>query len=305
MSQISIHRPKRPHLLGARDRIRKPERPTPENPLILSASELRDFLRCRVMWNWRHQARIIPKKKPIPLAFGIFGHQAMERFYGLERAKRTIKGMKRVVKAIARKTTPDELSIENVELATAMLTGYASWSKPRDREIGVGKVSVEKWFDLPLVEDGSIRVHGKIDAAFKPSAFKRTMAGFEHKFKSQLRINSIELNLQLSVYLWALRKLYPEARRYIAYYNVLRKQMPGPRVRSELFAREAVERTDDEIDAWEMDAQRIALDMLDAAIYPNPTDACGWDCDYNVPCLLRGNPKDVRHILKTEYQRKG
>src|SRR5260221_9894846 len=108
------------------------------------------------------------------------------------------------------------------------------------------------------------------------------------------------MNLQLSVYHWALRQLFPKSRRYIIYYTVLRKQMPGPRVRAELFAREAVERTDEEIDQWADDTRRAVLDMPGAAIYPHYMDNCMWDCDYRNPCLLRGRKDDLKDALKRD-----
>lgn len=128
------------------------------------------------------------------------------------------------------------------------------------------------------------------------------MGAREFKFKSQIRLSAVELNLQVSTYLWALRGLYPRYRRYIAWYTILRKQLPGPRVKADLFWQESIERTTDEIDQWAEDARRAALDMLDAAIYPNPMEACGWDCDFQTPCLLRGRPEDLATVLKRDYK---
>ena len=68
---VSLHRAKKPSLLASHDRRIGSGRagwgPTPENPLIISASELRDFLRCRVRWWWRHQCRLIPAGGAAPL----------------------------------------------------------------------------------------------------------------------------------------------------------------------------------------------------------------------------------------------
>lgn len=295
----SIHYNRRLPVIAAADRIRRPKRPTPSNPLILSASELRNFLRCRVKWAWSNILRLRSVEPSLPLQFGSAGHKVLERYYGLER--RTLKGMRRVINKTLMELTTEELPTEQYELLKAMCLGYHSWSKGRDREIKMQRLEPEKWFDLPLTPDGSIRVRGKIDVVFRARYLKKAMGAFEHKFKGQIKMDALDINLQLSVYLWALRKLYPEAKRYVAWYNVLRKQMPGPRVKADLFAREAVEREGEDIDQWELDTQRAAMDMLDAAIYPNPMDACSWDCDFQVPCLLRGRPDDLRHVMETHF----
>lgn len=299
--RVSLHRLAAPVPLLASAPRRKMPPPTKARPLIISASELRDFLRCRVKHHWRHQVQLVPNTGTEALAFGIVVHEILEAWYRLPAAKRTPRSMLRIADARFEQTLPREIGIEQVELIRAMVTGFAEWILPQDREIGLTTCQPETWFEEPLTEDGTIIVRGKIDNVFEPSSFKRTVACSEYKTKGQIKLDVVEMNLQLSVYLWALRKLFPKMKRYIAYYTVLRKQLPGPRVRSELFAREPVERSNDEIAQWAQDTQHAVLDMLDGAIYPNPTDACSWDCDFRIPCLLRGRPDDLAHALKEGY----
>lgn len=306
MAKLSIHRERSLPIIGASDRLRikKRPKPTPENPLIVSASELSDFLRCRVKWLWRHYHRLTPIGGVVPLAFGGLGHSVMEGWYGIPEWKdRTTKAMRKAAKKVLGGTRPEELSLKDLELLEAMTVGYAAWARPRDRALKMRNVQVERWFDLPL-GDGSVRVRGKIDVVFRQASLRSTMAALEHKFKAAIKLDTVETISQLSVYLWALRQLYPGEKRYIAHYNVLRKQMPGPRVKADLFAREAVERSNDEIAQWEIDTTRTAKDMLDAAIYPNPMESCSFDCDFKIPCLLRGSPGDLRHVLKSHYKTK-
>jgi hypothetical protein len=298
---ISIHRRKASGLLFAsspRLVVRRP--PSPEHPLIISASELRDFLRCRVKWNWRHQARLEPVERPEALAIGTVVSVIQHAWYALPLARRTRKTMAKIAKRVTRDTTIEALSTEDRELVVAMCVGYAAWAKAEDAEIGLKEAFPEDWFDLPLTEDGSIRVRGRIDIRFEPQ--RRVMGFTETKAKSQIRVDMVDMNIQLSVYFWAIRMKYPKVREIRGYYQILRKQMPGPRVRAELFHREAFERTPEEVDQWVVDTRRAALDMLDAAIYPSPMDSCGWDCDFQVPCLLRGRPDDLQHVLETQYK---
>ena len=303
---VSIHKSMPAPLLGARDRVtlKRKYTPTPETPIIISASELRDFLRCRVKHNWRHRLQLVPKEGAPALAMGSLVHGILEAWYGLAPARRTTKTMSKMARIAVRATTPKELSLDDLKLIEAMCVGYAAWAPEQDEIIGLVKCNPEEWFEEPLNEEGTILVRGKIDNVFEPSNLKKTLGCLEFKTKGQIRMDVVEMNLQLSVYLWALRRKYPKFKRYIAHYRVLRKQMPGPRVKADLFASEAVERTDNEIDQWAADTARSALDILDGAIYPNPMDACSFDCDFRIPCLLRGNDSDLKHVLKTEYKTK-
>ena len=303
----SIHRRKKPDLLAASDAVTwmgaKARVPTAKTPLIISASELRDWLRCRVKHHWRHNCRLERAEGSVNLAIGALVHQILEAWYTYE--SRTPKTMEKAAKLALGITTFAELSTEDKELIEAMCVGYAFWAKSADAEIGLQACEPEKWFELPLIpNDKSIIVRGKIDNVFEPNVFKRTIACQETKTKGQIKVDMVDMNLQLSVYLWALRQLYPKFKRYVAYYTILRKQMPGPRVKADLFHREHVERTDDEVDQWAEDTRRATLDMLDAAIYPNPMDSCSWDCDYQIPCMLRGRPDDLTHVLTTQYKEK-
>lgn len=297
----SIHKIDQPSLLAAQDRDPKPPRPTPEKPLVISASELRDWLRCRVKHHWRHQVQLVQIGGAVNLALGGLVHDLLEKWYALPYKERTQRAMEKIARLRMKETTPKELSIENLELVTAMCVGYAAWAVEEDAEIGLKNCTPEMWFDLPLTKDGCIRVVGKIDNVFEALKWKSTMACFEHKTKKQVKLDIVEMNLQISIYLWALRQLFPNYKRYKAFYQVLRKQLPSKRVTAPLFVREEVERTDEEIDQWAIDTERAVMDMAGAAVYPNPTDSCQWDCDYKIPCLLRGNPRDLKHVLRTEF----
>ena len=303
---VSLHRAKKPSLLASHDRRIGSGRagwgPTPENPLIISASELRDFLRCRVRWWWRHQCRLIPAGGAAPLEFGGLGHAILERWYMERPKKRDVKRMEEAIRFATKNVSLQALDTEDLELLRAMCLGYATWAQDEDERIGLEECSPEEWFELPLDEEKTILVRGKIDTVFKSTRLKKVMGCKEFKFKKSIDLNIVEMNLQLSVYLWALSEKYPGMKEYQAHYTVLRKQMPGPRVKADLFGSESVTRTPQQIAQWKQDTARAALDMLDAAIYPNPMDSCSWDCDFRNPCMLRGEDEDLEHVLTTEYK---
>lgn len=283
--------------------------PTPENPLIVSASELSNFLRCRVRHYWETHCKLEPIAVRPPLIIGRVGHQVLQGFYDFDYADRTELRIQRIAKAIIKKTDPRELPREDKELLEAMLVGYATWNRSKNNDnsdavLKLRKRRPEYPFVLPLDKEKTIYVRGKLDLLFEPKAYVKTLAFVETKFKKSLQMDNIEQKIQLTVYLWAMMTLFPKYKRYIAYPQVLRKQMPGPRVKADLFARHEIERSVAEIKQWALDTQRSALDMIDGAVYPNPMDSCSWSCDFQKPCLLRGDKEDLKYVLKDNYRKK-
>lgn len=306
--QVSIHRLEKPSLLASQP-TREWLHPTPERPLIISASELGSWIRCRVQHHWSYQCQLESKKPSIPRMMGTLGHLIFETWYALPSVRRTPKAMQKIARRLCRETPITALTLEDKTLLTSMVIGYAEWVADQSTEYGdavleIGKCYPEHKFKLPLVKDRSIMVHGKIDLRFKPGAYKHTIAALESKFVKQISMDGLDNKLQLSVYLWAMMEEWPQFKRYIIYFQNIRKQMPGPRVKAALFHREPVERDRDEIRQWVDDTRNAALDMVNGAVYPSPQDSCNWRCDFNVPCLMRGNDSDVKHILKTEFQKR-
>jgi hypothetical protein len=261
-------------------------------------------MRCRVRWHWRHQCQLVPIGGKEALSMGTLVHDIIEHWYKLPPKRRNVARMTALAKLKVKQTKLQALDSEARELIESMTIGYAAWAKHEDVEIGLGESFPEEWFELPLTEDGSILVRGKIDNRFFPAKLKKTVACQETKTAKSFRDKGLDTLLQLSVYLWALRVKFPKMKRYQAYYTELRKQLPTERVKAPLFQRQCVERTDEEIDIWIADTRRIALDMLNAAIYPNPNENCKWDCDFQDPCMMRGNADDLQHVLRTQYKKK-
>lgn len=309
--QLSIHRRAKPGLLASSARLPHPPRPTPDHPLIISASELMSFLRCRVQHHWRYQVGLVHPSKNKPQSIGTLGHIILDQWYQVPHAKRTTKAMKRIAKraiAASLDQPKHEMNLEDGDrkLIEAMCVGYAEWTQRANNEysdtnIGLVNCAPEEFFDLPLTPNGNIRVRGRLDNQFMPTVHKKTVALLESKFKGQIRYDAVENRLQLTVYLWALREKFPKMKRFQAYPQILRKQMPGPRVKADLFWRDMVERSVEEIDQWKIDTANVATDMLDGAVYPNPMDSCSYMCDFAVPCQLRGDKADLKHVLKETF----
>lgn len=317
----SMHVENRDGPLRGAARMKLPFRPTPEHPMIISTSEIGSFLRCRLQWNWSRRVGLkftgIGKEQGI----GILVHEMREQWYLLKPKERTVKAMKRVVLKVLTKSdlafADQGVRNEARALASAMSIGYADWAlsdhDQNDAAIGLrdARASTEELFVIPLNKKRTVFLRGKVDLRFEPTHLKHTMAVEEAKTRAGISFDMLDLNSQLSAYLAAMRIKYPKFKRYIAYRDVLRRQMPGPRVKAALYGRsDPIERSDEEIELWLKDTRRQVADMLDAAIYPNQTDSCRWDCDFYKLCVLRSgatskqDQEDFDSVLETEYTRK-
>lgn len=285
--------------------MKEPFRPTPEQPMIVSISEISSFLRCRLQWNWGKRRGLRSRKVGMPRVNGILVHVGKEGFYELARKERTPKRMKRVALAAFKSVKEVPVTRKDRELASAMLAGYAEWVTGdhdlSDRAIGKKKVWPEWQFVLPLNKDKSILIRGKIDELFEPTIYKGVLAMDETKTKNGIGFDMMDLDAQLTTYLWAMWRKYPNYERYLAWRTVLRRQMPGPRVKAPLFGRESIERTPEDLLLWEKDALRIVHDMMDAAIYPTKNESCKWSCDFYELCLARGNKGDLKSIMEEQF----
>lgn len=282
---------------------------TRKQPLIISVSELSAFLRCRWRWYLSYMAGLKRKHEGSPLrAIGIVVHDILEQWYTLPYRERHERGSMSLIvaKRIKGLKALGILDPKVRGLVVDMCNGYARWARKEDRLIGLKECAPEEWFELPLTTDGRIVVRGKIDNRFEPTNLRRTLACQETKTKGGFNIAVLDLNFQLTTYLWAMKEKYPGYRRYQAHYTILRRMRPGPRVKSPLFYRtEGLHRTPEEIDRWVADVRLMAQDILSGPrIYPNVMENCKWDCDFFNPCMLRGEPSNLKHVLRHEYTTK-
>lgn len=305
----SIHRvdinPKK-RMLSSYARDPKARMPTPDEPFITSVSEINDWLRCRALHNWRTYAQLAPKARSAALGMGSLTHDVIERYYKVPWRKRNPTQMTKLT-ALAFQKTKEKVELDDRNLVRAMSVGYSEWTRDKSNEyndeaIGLRDCAPEDRHELKLVPDGSIIVVGNIDLRFVPFNKKRTMAMLETKTASQMKAETWEWRMQWLTYRWFLGEAYPKLRQYLIYPTVLRKQMPGPRVKADLFSREPIEFGEDEVEQWRKDTIRICLEMIGAAVFPTYSSDCSWRCEFKNACLLRGDPDQLKHVLSTEFK---
>lgn len=281
--------------------------------MYVSTSELSNFLRCRVKWLWGNQHELEPNEGFNLRDMGTLFAQIQDVYYQLPWQKRTgpkaVRRMNKIARRLVSKTKLENLSTADRELLLAICGGYAEWaSDPHpqkdeltDPVIGLRECFPEEKFCVPLDDKKTIWLRGRLDMRFKPHGEKHTMAMQEGKMRTNISFNPFEVSGQIMSYLYSMRVDHPGYKRYKAYPTVSRRQMPGPRVRAALFGREMFEKSDEEIEIWRQDTILTCYDMLDAAIYPNKMDSCFFACDFKNLCDMRGDPKDLKALIKTEF----
>ncbi len=113
----------------------------------------------------------------------------------------------------------------------------------------------------------------------------------------------LEMNEQITGYLWLCRRLGIDARGVI--WNEIRKAGPrsNPRVK-EYFRRTLIPRSPQELDQYESDLVLTAREMSSkkVAIYPNPSYQCSrWACPYRLLCRARRQGGDVDFIKQALF----
>jgi hypothetical protein len=307
---VSIHRQRPVDLLASSERWKKAPTPTAAHPLIVSPSELGAFLRCRTKHNWGYRAQLESRASDPDrgLGLGILTHDIVDHWYQLRWDKRTVKAMAKIAKKMTKAARLEDLSGEQRKLCEAMCIGYAEITAtgadnfPTDKAIGLRDVFPEEWFEVPLNKAKTILLRGRFDIRFQPVNDKKAMALAETKTRKDFRDEYIESTLQLTAYLYALWVKFPKRERYTLYFQRMRKQMPSPRVRAPLFDRQEIDRDPEYLVQWAKDTCEQAMDLHDGAVYPNPMDSCVWMCEFKQACLLRGNPADLKHVLKSEFK---
>lgn len=207
------------------------------------------------------------------------------------------------------------LDIEkNFDLGIAMLENYAKFA-PENDDFDVLQTEFE--FDIPLgietklydAEDavlGTVPVYyrGRIDGIIRKHDTGNLYL-LEHKTAKQFNEQRLILDQQATSYMWAGEQVYGE-RISGVYYNILRKQADGPRVKNPLVYRLEVERSRASIENFPLQMQMIAHDMALAAeyglYYHTPADDCNW-CAFFTLCSMIQDEADPQDYIDMYFKK--
>lgn len=259
-------------------------------PDRFSHSSLAAWRRCR----YRYYLSYIRNYKP-PSSIGQFrgtiGHTALAEWY-------ISKGDdKSALKKASDLATNIELE-NKVDLSNdwndlvQVLTRYFDWARANDHfEV----IAVEKEYEIDI--DG-IKLMGFVDGIVRQHGGIWIM---EHKFNKQVSTSHVALDMQISIYMLALKLLGYEPAGCM--YNVIRMGEKGiaikePVVRKFVYRNpEGLRVIEYELGNQMKEVQRYNKEE-NLSVYRNPTKDCHWDCPYYTVCLSLNDSGEANSVLK-------
>lgn len=302
-----------------------------EKSMHVSYSQLQVWRRCRRKWYFSYVEQLRSKEPAYALWLGAGIHEVLDFYYKLTPAARSKAALlaayetwawgqrdKLVVETHGSLLAPQILldADKNIELGRAMMTHYGEAAPDLDKDMLV--VSTEQEFNLPLgataktvdEETGEfidipVTYKGRIDGIIQLRSTGKYYL-LEHKTATQFNEKRLVLDQQATSYIWAAEKLSGLEISGV-FYNILRKQAPGPRVKNPLIYRLYVERSRDAILGFPAHVRMIIRDMELASendlYYHTPGDDCSY-CPYFTVCAMiqdAANPRDyIREYFKKE-----
>ena len=298
-----------------------------QDAFIVRATELSQFRNCPRNWfftshNGLNLERRVTNRK---LRFGIVMHKALEVMYGGAPADAVISALNAALEE-EREALDAYWSVElNQEfeedrlLANSLMHEYMGWvhsencSYP-DSEFNFKHTERRVITQLP-------GTYAYLAVKMDAEAEGRIVGGYwvlEHKTRGKSTNVSnpqeIFMDLQLGAQLWTLSK---EGKRPSGVlFNLIRKQMPGPRVKAPLFARHRATRTAQELRIFEETLFRVYHDMRDTArrilvdkepfytlpYNPQTMGVCSWGCPVKDLCgaICRGD--DTTLVIESQLK---
>ena len=276
----------------------------------VSASQL-DAMGCRQKWFWGYPEGYRPIKAAIPLELGSAVHEALEYHYEGDRTG-TLEFYKNWVinRTDQLGYEADEKFTTAMDLGEAMLTGYVEEYATKDNfEVIATESTLRQHLPTPNGGRSRYTLTARLDGLVRDLEDGK-LYSLEHKTYGRLDARAMEMNQQFTAQIWLGRfmadKLGLDEHVYGVIYNGLRKQAPGPRVKSPLFHRETLYRTESEINTLLHRAYWACREFSkkDLAIYPQPTPLGCAMCDFRDVCLEKQRGGDWQFLLDTNYTKR-
>jgi hypothetical protein len=203
---------------------------------------------------------------------------------------------------------------KNYELGIDILDNYAAFAPAND---AFDVIATEAMFEVPIgaeirmydADNGTIGTvpiyyRGRIDGIVRLHSDSRLYL-LEHKTAKQFNEQKLILDQQSTSYVWAAEKIHGQPIAGV-YYNILRKQKNGPRVKAPLVYRLTVERSRASIRDWPEQVRMIVKDMElvseHGLYYHTPADDCNF-CDFFTICSLIQDEADPQDYIDTYFRR--
>lgn len=293
---------------------------------VIRATELGQFINCPRNWMFmsHNGFNLEPNVRPNKLRFGIVWHAGMEALYrGDDPVKALRDEMDKEVELVMGVAAFDPTIREEIDneraLADTLMQGYLVW---RNNEADPPDTSfTPKWVErrilLPI--DGSrAYLAARLDAEVLDKNGGLWVLEHKTRGKSSSVINppELQLDLQMGLQLYASERSCEYKTRGVL-YNLTRKQMPGPRVKSPIYGRHAVTRSKAELAVMEYVLTNMYYDMRNASTMirkdpekamltlrynPQPMGLCAWGCSVKDICEAINRREDVQYLIDAKLK---
>lgn len=294
----------------------------------VSYTQLQTWRQCRRKWHFQYvdQLKSRETQPAYALYLGIAVHEALDAYYD-PASERKMSTLLNAFEQIT-ETQREEIAREYAEhadiadflerfdadssLGAAMVSNYG-YEAPQLDHFDV--LYTEHQFDLPLgiyitVTDSEtgkahkvpVNYRGRIDGVIQTEDGRIRL--FEHKTAKNFQDRRLFLDQQATSYIWAAQQMFDLPVDGVL-YNILRKQRPGPRVKSPLVYRLEADRSMAHIRSFPETVKEIVRDMefaSNAGLYfHNPNEHCVW-CPFFHVCQMIQDAADVGDYLKEYFE---
>jgi hypothetical protein len=309
-------------------------------PYRVSASKLRDWMRCRRMW-WLTWVRQLTLQEPLTdlRATGTRVHKALAGWYVPE-AEGPVDPRDGIQTAIAAdwaklieragidEEHDDYASIKakwdnSVALERAMVEGYMEWLEETGSDAGLTFVASETELsaDVETVDHHGklllVHLMGRLDARAVRDV-DQARVFIDHKtvgnFTDPLKM--IQMDPQMLMYglLEFLNTQEGEARCDGALYNMLRRVKRTAAAKPPFYVREDVRMNEIQLESFKHWVLAASRDMVQAeelletgndpmdVVYPTPDKDCSWKCDFFPVCPLFNDGSRAEDMISGLYR---
>lgn len=287
--------------------------PDKDTPVIITHSDLKDFLSCRRKWHYNYVLDFRPPEKLTgPLALGTRVHAALEAYYKGETVDPVAwidqKG-KEDLEALD--YNPDtkpwdyDNMYEDMIIGRNCMTLYMEWLEETGADANLRTVSVEEKVEVPIL-DGRAILRGKVDILQEDMTNGLLCV---NDFKTYAREDGLREQLERTFqhwcYLIGMQHQYPDRIIDCAQYTLIRKtkKIPTGTPKTPFVQRFAVPATRRALATKKAQIERIASEMIylreqedPAVFYPSPGEPCRW-CPYKAPCEIADESQEASVAL--------
>lgn len=320
-------------------------KPVPKTAYVIRHTEVGDFINCPRKWFFlsHNGLNLEPQNRSNKLTVGSLWHKMLEEYYkdGVGDFPSGLRALEEGIRELREESfngmefgefgpDPTETKAQldkDEELLRILFEGYPDWANhhayPSDKEFA--RVEAERRMLAPLKTPKGNKSRAYLAAKLDGIVEKQDTSHWvlEHKTRgvstSVSNPDGLTLDLQLGIQLFLLRQYVdPKYKVQGSIYNLVRKQKPGPRVKSPIYGRHQIFRSEYELELLEQYLYKIYREMKQASdlgkkkgwraageLRYNPQiwgGLCTWGCPVKNICEALNRGEDVEYLMRAELQ---